>query len=221
VLSNYRGMLRIVPGEITLHGPFMDMVSGSPDNHINEVCSQRYQHAIRIASELHARYIVFHANFIGSMHNPEYRVGWHDRNVAFWHPLAAYAKEHGIIITIENMWEFDPYIIGNLLKEVNHPNLRACLDIGHAHLFANDDVTFDDWLSTMQPWLVHTHINNNDGELDIHQALNHGVLDYATILPKLRALPTPPTITLEMYKVKEMRASLPLLELKNPIQETA
>lgn len=214
LLSRYRAILRLVPGEIAMHGPFMDMVSGSPDERINAVCSERYRHAIRIGAELRAKVVVFHANFIGTLHNPEYRVGWHDRNIAFWNPIAEYAKQHGLIVTIENMWEFDPNIIGDVLKDVDHPNLRACVDVGHAHLFSDEEVRFETWLQTMEPWLIHTHMNNNDGKLDVHQALNNGVINYFKILPQIRALPNPPTITLEMYKVEEMRASLSYLQVK-------
>jgi sugar phosphate isomerase/epimerase len=213
LLAEYKVMLEPITGGLTLHGPFMDMVSGSPDGRINEVCSERYQHAIRITAELGAEIVVFHANFIGSLHNPEYRHGWHERNVAFWHPIAEYAQQHKVVVAVENMWEFDPNIIGDVLKEVNHPHLRACLDVGHAHLFSDSEARFEDWLQTMEPYLVHTHINNNDGRLDVHQGLNDGVLNYYKILHQLRALATPPSITLEMYKVEAMRASLPYLQL--------
>lgn len=216
LLSNYKVMLAPVTGGLTIHGPFMDMVSGSPDGRINEVCSERYQHAIRIGSELGAEVVVFHANFIGTLHNPEYRHGWHDRNVAFWHPIAEYARQHNITVAIENMWEFDPNIIADVLQEVNHPNLRACLDVGHVHLFSDPEIRFEEWLKCMEPWLVHTHINNNDGRLDVHQALNDGVLNYFKLLNQLRALPSPPSITLEMYTVDDMRASLPYLQLRQP-----
>src|SRR5215207_1613585 len=85
-LAEYKEILKPLNGRLTLHGPFMDMVSGSPDPRINAVCVQRYSHAIRIAAELSAKQVVFHANFIGSLHNTFYRDGWHQRNVEFWAP---------------------------------------------------------------------------------------------------------------------------------------
>ncbi len=210
LVETYRSILEYVPGMLSIHGPFMDMVSGSPDEHINQVCRERYQHAIRIASRLKAERVVFHANFIGLIHNPEYRIGWHERNVHFWGPLADYAEEHGVTIVLENMWEFDPTIIGDLLAAVNHPNLRSCLDVGHAHLFSDKTFTLDDWLETLEPWLVHTHMNNNNGIIDEHHGFDweDGVLDYGKILPKLRALKNPPAMVLEMHNVEDMRSSL-------------
>lgn len=214
-LATYRTLLRPVPGPITLHGPFLDMVGGSPDDRINQVCSQRYQHAIHIAAELGAELVVFHANFIGSLHNIAYRSGWHERNIIFWRPLAEYAEEHGVLIAMENMWEFEPGIIADLLRDIDHPNLRACLDIGHAHLFGDDQYTLQDWLDTMAPWLIHTHMNNNNGIIDEHYGFNweHGVLDYHQVLKQVRALNPQPNIVLEMWHVEDMRDSLSYLEI--------
>jgi sugar phosphate isomerase/epimerase len=110
------------------------------------------------------------------------------------------------MLAVENMWEFDPDIIGDVLKEVNHANLGACLDVGHAHLFSK--VPFETWLATLRPYLIHTHVNNNDGITDVHRALPDGKLDYPPLLDALRALPTAPTLTLEMDTVSDMRASL-------------
>lgn len=215
LLGNYKMLLERVPGPITIHGPFMDMVSGSPDERINEVCRQRYLHGIYIASEIGAKMMVVHANFIGSLHNVPYRQGWHLRNIEFWKPLAERAAESGITVVLENMWEFDPTIISDLLMAVNHPNLRACLDIGHAHLFSDSKFTLKDWLNILEPFLLHIHMNNNNGILDEHHGFDykHGVLNYTEVLKMLRGLAQPPTMVLEMDLVSDMRDSLKYLNI--------
>ncbi len=223
-LDEYKQLLRKVPGAITLHGPFMDMVSGSPDPRINAVCTARYSHAIRIASELGAKQVVFHANFIGTLHNFFYREGWHKRNVEFWQPIAEYAEQHGVVVLLENMWEFDPTIIVDLLAEVDHPALKACLDVGHAHLFSDRKYPFEYWLHTLEPWLVEIHMNNNNGILDEHHGFDweEGVLDYNAIIPRLRALNPDADMVLEMDSVDDMRRSLRFLRLANkPLHETS
>ncbi|MFN8373004.1 MAG: sugar phosphate isomerase/epimerase family protein [Anaerolineae bacterium] len=222
LLREYKDALSVVRGPITIHGPFLDMAPGSPDKRINEVCKARYKHGIHIASQLHARFIVFHANFIAAIHNPEYRTGWHQRNLVFWHEMAEYAEEHGVVIAIENMWEFDPYIIGDLLREINHPYLRACIDVGHAHLFSiqqDENLSFETWLRVLEPYLVHFHMNNNDGKLDVHKGFPGGALDYQSILKRVRQLRRKPTITLEMEVVDDMRASLPYFDLPTSTRE--
>jgi sugar phosphate isomerase/epimerase len=216
-IARYKRLLRPVVGARSMHGPFMDMAPGSPDRRINALCYERYQHAIRIASELEIPIVIFHANFIAAIHNIEYRVGWHQRNLDFWSPVADYAHRYGVTVAVENMWEFDPDIIGDLLKEINHPNLRACLDVGHAHLFG-EEVPFEHWLTSLGDLIVHTHMNNNDGKIDIHMGFDHGVLDYNQLLPEIRALPNSPTMTLEMDEVDFMKNSLPFMDLVKPYQ---
>ncbi len=213
-IERYRALLRPIRGPLTLHGPFMDMAPGSPDKRINMVCESRYKHAIRIAETLEAGIIVFHANFIAAIHNIEYRQGWHQRNVDFWGEIADYAYRHGVIVAMENMWEFDPHILGDVLQTVDHPSLRYCLDVGHAHLFTDEQFTFEDWLAVLHPWLVHTHVNNNNGKIDVHHGLRDGVLNYRHILRRIRALPIMrPTITLEMDRVEDMANSLDFFDL--------
>ncbi len=210
LLKRYEPALQNVPGPLTLHGPFMDLVSGSPDERINMVSYGRYEHVIRIAAGLGARQVIFHANYIGLLHNDFYRQGWHSRNVDFWGPLADYAQAYGVVVAIENMWEFEPGIIGNLLRELDHPYLKACIDVGHAELFSDPGVTLDAWLETIGPWVVEAHLNNNNGVMDEHYGFDweQGVLDYSQILPKLRQLPLNPVLVLEMDRVADMRASL-------------
>ena len=206
----YRAALADVVGPLTMHGPFMDLVSGSPDERINMVTYGRYEHVIRIAAGLGIRQVVLHANYIGLLHNDFYRQGWHQRNVDFWGPLGDYAKAYDVVVAIENMWEYDPTIISNLLRELQHPNLKACIDVGHATLFSDPGVTFDSWLDAMRPWIIELHLNNNDGSMDEHHGFDweRGVLDYDEIMPKLRSLPADPVMVLEMDRVDDMRDSL-------------
>jgi sugar phosphate isomerase/epimerase len=211
-VKTYQNHLALISGPVVVHGPFMDMAPGSSDPRINAICMDRYRHAITIASEIGAGKIVFHANFIAAIHNIAYRQDWHRRNVAFWGDMAAFAKMHGVQITVENMWEFDPDIIIDVLEEVNHPYLRACLDVGHAHLFG-PDYPFEAWLTRFEPWLTHTHHNNTYGKLDTHNALGDGIIDYDAVLDRIRLLDVVPSFTLEMYEVHQMRESLPFFDL--------
>lgn len=210
LMKGYQAALSDLPGPLTIHGPFMDLVSGSPDERINAVTYGRYEHVIRIADRLGVRQVVFHANYIGLLHNDFYRLGWHQRNVDFWGPLGDYARAHDVKIAVENMWEYDPDIIGNLLRELDHPYLKACIDVGHATLFSDPGISIDTWLESMGDLVIELHMNNNNGVMDEHYGFDwdHGVLDYETLLPSLRQLPMKPLMVLEMDRIEDMRASL-------------
>ncbi|MFN8377924.1 MAG: sugar phosphate isomerase/epimerase family protein [Anaerolineae bacterium] len=205
VVQEYRTLLAAIPLR-TMHGPFFDMSPGSIDRKVNALVMSRYQQALDIAAELHVGTVVFHANYIASLRTEAYRTGWTRRNIAFFSELAPYAAERGVTIAVENMWEYEPTITADLIRGVDHPAVRACLDVGHAHLFG--EVPYDDWVSLIGPVLAHVHLNNNDGQVDVHCALDDGVLNYGAIVPELRALPVPPTMTLEMDSTTDMAASL-------------
>jgi sugar phosphate isomerase/epimerase len=211
LLQRYQAKLKSVPGDLAMHGPFMDMASGSPDSLIDQVVRQRITQALDIAETLGVRTVVFHANFIATIRNPEYRAEWTQRQIEFWAPLAKRAWEAGMVIALENMWEFDPGIIGDVLSHLELPGLRACLDVGHMHLFS--DVGLDSWLSRLDGYIVHVHLNNNGGIVDEHHGLDDGVIDYPTVLPRLRYVVHRPTFSLEMDSVEDMTRSLALLDL--------
>jgi sugar phosphate isomerase/epimerase len=215
LVEEYRAALENLPGELAMHGPFMDMASGSPDSLICAVVRQRLEQSLEIGAMLSVRTIVFHANFIASIRNQRYRTQWTDRQVEFWAPLAERAQGLGLVLALENMWEFDPYLIQEVLRQVDSPALMACLDVGHAHLFSSVD--FDTWLKVMAPYLIHTHLNNNLGEVDEHLAFDDGVIDYNVILPKLRALPLHPAFSLEIEEVADIRRSLHYFKLPHSV----
>ncbi len=215
LVESYKTALDDLPGELALHGPFIDMASGSPDPLIREVVRRRLVQALEIGAMLSVRTVIFHANFIASIHNERYRSQWTERQVEFWSPLAERAQGLGLVLTLENMWEFDPYIIQEVLRQVDSPALMACLDVGHSYLFSSVDI--DTWLKVMAPYLVHCHLNNNLGEVDEHLAFDDGVIDYRDVLPKLRALPLNPAFSLEIEEVSHMRRSLHYFKLPRSV----
>ncbi len=211
LLGRYRAALKGIGGEIAMHGPFFDMASGSPDPLIDAVVRQRVEQSLHIGAELGAKTVVFHANFIATMRNYDYRASWTERQITFWTPMAERAAASGMVIALENMWEFDPEIIGGVLRRVNHPALQSCVDIGHIYLFS--EVPLAEWLNHLSAYIVHVHMNNNGGEVDEHRALENGVLKYSTILPALRALPQHPAFSLEIEQVADIERSLAFLNL--------
>ena len=211
-----RAGLERLEGPLAMHGAFMDMSPGSADKLIREATLLRVRQSLDIAEILGVRTVVFHTNFIASIQSVGYRYDWTQRNIDFWGPLAERAGRSGMVIALENMWEFEPDLIADILRAVDSPFLRACLDVGHSHLYSS--VPFETWLDVLQPYLVHLHLNNTDGSLDEHHALTDGVLDYRPILKQIRSLPVQPTMTLEMYRPADMQASLRYFDLGAPRQ---
>ena len=83
-VARYRERLSDFAGDRTMHGAFMDMVSGSQDPKISEVTEFRYLQCLGIAEQLRARLIVFHLNYLTHIRHAEFRNAWMERQVTFW-----------------------------------------------------------------------------------------------------------------------------------------
>ena len=210
LLDRHKRLLRGFEGELALHGAFYDLSSASPDRRVVALTRERYLLNLDIAAELGARHVVFHANFFPIVHNPAYRPEWTKRQVEFWGPMAEEAAERGLIIALENMWESEPSIIGDVLDQVDSPHLCACLDVGHVYLFS-DYLPLEAWIERISHRFVHCHMNNHRGFYDEHQPLDFsgGVVNYKRdVLPLLRALPNQPSLVLEMDELEYLERSL-------------
>lgn len=210
VVREYRAHLNGFDGELTLHGAFIDLISGSPDKRVAALALERYLQNLDIAKELGAHLIDFHANYVSLVDHPSYLPGWENRQVDFWGPLAEKATELDITFVLENMWEPDPCIIRRVLDRIDSTHLKACLDVGHAVLYSN--LPINTWIDELGDQLVYVHLHNNHGTIDEHLAFGDGILDFPELLDTLRALPDPPLFTLEMPNLDVIKASLPYLD---------
>ena len=210
-IERYEKILKDFPNEIAMHGAFMDMAPGSPDPSFIKMTSKRTQEALDIAERIKAKTIVFHVNFIIMIHNDMYREGWTQRVIDFYQRFVEKAESKGIQIVLENMWEFDPSIIGYVLNRIDSPSMNACLDVGHTQLFSG--LKLEDWLHDLEGKVAHIHINNNYGDDDEHLGLDDGVMEYKKIIPVLREIPNRPAIVLEIEDFEDIKRSLDFFEL--------
>jgi len=210
-VARYRKVLSDFSGELTLHGAFFDLFSGSPDRQVAGIARERYRQNLTIAAELGAHLIDFHANYLPLIDEPHYLPTWIERQIAFWRPLAEEASALGVTLVLENMWEPEPSILCRVLEAVNSPHLRSCLDVAHARLYSK--LSLETWIEALNPFLVLTHLHNTDSLVDVHLSFNDGVLDMPTLLDQLRALPHPPIFCLELPDMASVQASLQHLQL--------
>lgn len=209
LVRQHRRLLKGFEREIALHGAFYDMSSASEDPQIVRVTRERYLLNLRIAAELGARHVIYHANYLPWIRNVRHIQKWTQRQVEFWAEMGAEAERLGLVVALENMWEPNPDLIGRVLDGVGSPAVRACLDVGHAYLYS-DSVPFTSWLVRLKELLAHCHVNNYRGVEDEHLPLDApgGVVDYSYVLPLLWSLPAPPLISLEMENLDDLEQSL-------------
>ena len=87
--------------------------------------------------------------------------------------MGEYAKRHGVVLAIENLFPFTvknyapmPSEIGAQLKKINHPNIKCCLDISHAYINCTyRNAHFIDEIKHMGPLAEHIHMHDSFGIL--------------------------------------------------------
>ena len=100
LLDEYARALDGFTGLRTMHGAYIDLVSGSPDMRLVALTRERYRHNLDIARELGVKYIDFHANYLPLVDHPSYLPGWVERQVTFWLPLAEQAGQYGVTLLL-------------------------------------------------------------------------------------------------------------------------
>lgn len=191
-----RSLLAEIPGEITMHGPRSEMNPGLRDREMVDLCRRRYRLALDIAAEIEAGAVVFHSGFNPLIRAPGFTGRWIRRSADFWRELAQEAGRLGVQILLENVWEPQPEVLGDLVDAVGSPFVRVCFDVGHANAYSRERL--QDWFSTLGDRVDYVHLHNNDGRLDSHRPLEEGTIDFAGFLPLLAIAPQPPRLVLEI-----------------------
>ena len=101
-----------------------------------------------------------------------------------------------IQIVLENVLEEESSLLLDIVREVNHPNFRMCLDIGHVNAYASHGPV--QWLEECADWIGHFHIHNNDGSWDSHSSLGDGNIPMEMLLRQADSACPKATYTLEV-----------------------
>ena len=102
--------------------------------------------------------------------------------------LADRAQDAGVKLAVEHFpGTFLPTVPFTLtyLEEIGHPNLYLLFDIGHAQM-ANEDPA--DMIALAGDRLGYVHLDDNDGEEDLHLGLCDGVLTREVLQSTFAAL---------------------------------
>lgn len=163
----------------SLHGPFGDLCFGSFDPMVRDVARQRFEQAYGIARALGVTHIVLHHGYVPGTSGRE---GWIRRCAAFWNEFME-GKSTDVRIHLENLLEWEPTLLADVLEAVDHPNVDAILDIGHVH--CNARASLAEWIEVLGTRIGYVHLHDNHGERDEHLGLGRGNLP---VLETCRAL---------------------------------
>ena len=185
-----RGALSGNPRRI-LHGPFNELFPCAIDPEARDLAARRYRQAIALARDYGADKVVIHAGFNPWLYYP---VWFREQSAVFWREFLA--EEPGVEIVLENVLEQEPEWMTDILRAVDSPRLRLCLDVGHVNAYSPVDAA--QWLRRCAPWISHFHLHNNNGTRDAHDPLFRGSIPMEELLTLAGELCPEATFTLEL-----------------------
>ncbi|MCR5206089.1 MAG: TIM barrel protein [Lachnospiraceae bacterium] len=206
IISIYRSLNRDTSND-TVHGAFFDITVSSSDPLIRNASDYRVSQSIEIAEALNARGVVFHTNYLTDFKSVPYRDNWVDANILYW---TEKCQNHpDINIYLENMFDESPELIGRVAEGMKElPNFGICLDIAHAFL---SQVPVGEWIGTLEGFIKHIHINDNDGCEDLHLAVGSGKIDWS-VLKCEKLFKLNPSVLIEVSTRERLDASIGFLK---------
>lgn len=134
-----------------------------------------------------------------------------EKNAEMYRELLPFAKQHGVKLAAENMWNWDkmvdrckpaacatPDSFCRHIDLVGDEDMVACLDIGHAEMRGNTTSALE-LIRALGPRLQAVHLHDNDRWHDRHQIPFSGEIDFYAVLRELKAIGYQGDLTLEAY----------------------
>ena len=153
-------------GATAVTSVFEDGNPASPDPKVRAKALDQMKWRIDMGNMLGAEVICgpFHSAFAWFSGQPP-TVDERKYSIEVMRKAAEYAGDSNIILTPEALNRFECYLyntledISNLVKEVNHPNMKMMFDTHHAHI---EEKSFQEAISKHNNLIRHVHISEND-----------------------------------------------------------
>lgn len=197
LIEEYRRRLIDLNGEISIHGPFLDLKPSSPDEDIKKVSREKYIEALQIANRLGASFIVFHSQINPYLKEPFLRELNNLQAKEFWEEALLLTEFKGIIL-LENIFEETPLMLKELVECINNNRIRINLDLGHLNL---SKTPLNEWFEELKDYIDYIHIHGNNGVYDEHNTPSDDLI--VDLHGAIRRLKKYPTLALE-YKTEDI-----------------
>lgn len=169
---------------VSVHGPLGNASLASINPGIWRESLRQYLAAIELAHDIGASVLVVHP---GDLRDPRFFAEFTRLAEEALGRLARRAEELAVILAVENC---GPYHAGvdrtasdlrSLITRAGSPNVRACLDVGHAAVNRN----MAELVDLLGSDIVHLHVHDNHGQRDEHLPVGRGTIDFAPLGPIL------------------------------------
>ena len=176
----------------TLHGPYSELFPCAIDRKVRALAAQRYRQTIETALHYGIHKIILHAGFNPWLYFPCW---FTEQSISFWKEFEKEIPE-GVELVLENVLEEQPEHLADIIRAVDSPKIRMCLDVGHAHAYSKAPV--EKWVRDCGDVIDHFHVHNNDGSWDTHSPLDCGTIPMKALLSQIEAACPNATLTLEL-----------------------
>ena len=199
----------------SMHAPYAELFPCAVDPEMRELARKRLRQAGDICARLGVRRMIAHTGCAPRLYYPEWYV---PHSIEFWRDLLRELPED-IELLLENVLDPEPAGLKAILDGVNDPRLGACLDVGHANVYA--PVSPEIWIEVLGERIREVHLHNNDGRNDSHAALDDGTIDMRNLLAALRRHAPNADICLECRDVSASLAFWDELNAPVPVDPAA
>lgn len=196
--------------EVTTHSAIYNLDMGSKDKGIKEYSKKCILKSLDISSFLKSKIMIIHTGFIPFIPSIS---SWEDICLKSLEEVVKKCAQRKIQLAIENLWEYNPTIIYNLIKKVKSEKIKICFDVGHFNIYSK--VSLKSWLDQLGENIVVLHLHDNLGKVDEHNALGRGNVKFKKLFNELGKRNIFSQINLEV-ELKHIKKSISFLK-KNKI----
>lgn len=194
------------PSRLFLHGPFTEIHPAAIDYRARQMGMERLNEAYEVAAALGINRMIVHTGWIPFIYFKSWQA---EKGAEFWQKFMS-DKPSDFHIYVENVLDDEPYMLLDMMKRIDNPSIKLCLDTGHANATTPPELPVEKWIEVLGSHIGHFHLHNNDGTGDSHNAFDCGNMDMNSIFSAIGAFcDAEVTLTIE---ARDARACLEWLK---------
>ncbi|MFN4099762.1 MAG: sugar phosphate isomerase/epimerase family protein [Pararhodobacter sp.] len=205
LVTRWQSVLGAHKGPRGIHGPFFGLDLSTPDREIRAIVQKRFLNALEIAEALQATHMVVHSPFtywhlLNRRNYAGIEAQMNEAAADCLAPVLARAAEAGCTLMLENIDDTDPAVRVQMVRNIDHPNLKVSLDTGHAELAhgSYNAPPVVDFVDAAKGLLGHVHLQDADGYADRHWHPGDGRIPWRPVFDALAACDPAPRLILEV-----------------------
>ena len=183
ILSRFGELAPSYDLKYSIHAPISDVNIASMSERMREAATLELMSTMECAIQMGIETITVHPGY-----RPFVVKGMEDKAVLraakSLRTLDRVSREFGLRVAVENMPEFF-MMLGKTASDmealIDGSDLGICFDIGHAYTARQMDE-----LLALKDRFINVHIHDNNGGHDEHLTIGEGVIDFQSVLSKLK-----------------------------------